>query len=113
MAEIAKDLSNYIDNTVDPNMAGFISQYKTYSVNKEYLSHNFSDIINRSITKQEAFLLKQFDKPTMAIFRLKQPIHGYTDRQDIRSENISINVDVKASDQTAADFTEYLKSKNS
>ena len=42
----------------------------------------------RLLRKQELFLIKEGAanriNPTMAIFRLKQPVFGYTDKQDIK-----------------------------
>lgn len=111
VAEIAQDLSEYIETTDDCTIVGFISKYKQYSLDKTWLTVNLKELVNRAILKQEAFLIRQFDKPTMAIFRLKQPQHGYTDRQDINSTNVNINVDIKADKTLAADFTEYLKGR--
>lgn len=86
--EIAQDLSEYIDTHEDPTIVGFTSSYTKYSVNKDYISdHNeFSELRKRAIEKQEAFLLSGATKntlnPSVSIFRLKQPQHGFKDKTE-------------------------------
>src|SRR5258708_5629518 len=110
--EIAQDLQKYIDTTEDPTIAKFISTYKDHPVNQEYVSANFSELVKFAIKKQEAFLIGQFDKPTMAIFRLKQPQHGYTDKQELHTTNMNVNVNVEASEAIGNDFAAYLKERH-
>lgn len=89
--EIVDDFSQYIENTEDPTIVGFSSAYGKYSVNKDYISDHdeFAELRKKAIEKQEAYLLKGATQnklnPTVSIFRLKQPQHGYKDRfeQDI------------------------------
>lgn len=86
--EIVDDLAQYIETTDDPTIVGFTSTYKKYPVNKDYISdHNeFSELRKRAVEKQEAYLLEGVTKnklnPTMGIFRLKQPQHGYRDKSE-------------------------------
>lgn len=95
--EIVDDLTQYIEDNDDPTIVGFTSDYRKYSVNKDYISDHdeFSELRKRAIEKQEAFLLKNATlnkaNPTVAIFRLKQPQHGFTDRQqqDIKVEQVT------------------------
>lgn len=95
--EIADDLKLHIENNEDPTIVGFTSSYTKYSVNKDYISdHNeFAELRKRAIEKQEAFLLKGATRntlnPTMSIFRLKQPQHGFTDKSQV-DQNINGNV---------------------
>lgn len=101
--EIVNDFIEYIDNTEDPTIVGFTSAYRKYSVNKDYISdHNeFSELRKRAIEKQEAYLLRNGTSnkanPTMAIFRLKQPQHGFSDKQqqDIKVEQVTPLIDIK------------------
>ena len=45
----------------------------------------FSVTVKRLLDKQELFLARAKDiNPVMAIFRLKQPVFGYKDKQDIQ-----------------------------
>lgn len=108
---IYNDLSEYIESNEDPTLAGFVSVYSIDGkfVNSEYLSDRkeFSELSKRSIKKQEAFLLRQYKNPAMAIFRLKQPQHGYTDKREV--EQKSMNLDVKVDGEMATNFLKYLK----
>lgn len=89
--DIADDLGEYIETTEDPTIVGFTSAYSKYSVNKDYISDHeeFSELRKKAIEKQEAYLLRGSTtnklNATVAIFRLKQPQHGYKDKveQDI------------------------------
>jgi polyribonucleotide nucleotidyltransferase len=95
--EIVDDLTTYIEEREDPTIVGFTSSYRKYSVNKDYISDHreFSELRKRAIEKQEAYLLDGVTKnklnATMGIFRLKQPQHGFTDKQqqDVRVENVT------------------------
>lgn len=88
LAQIAKDFADYIERTADPTVVGFTSYYRQYPVNKVFMTQRpeFSNLIKLAIEKQEAFLLSAAGigryNPTLAIFRLKQPQHGYTDKID-------------------------------
>lgn len=91
--EIKAAFVKYIEDTDDPNIAAFVSFDPVaikHKVTKSdmYDNKHFDALTKRAITKQEAYLLKQGmsnQNVTMAIFRLKQPYHGYRDRfeQDI------------------------------
>lgn len=87
---IKDDLREYIDKELDPTLAGFISKYN-WNLTKEYISDNkiFSDEVRRLKYKQEAFLTSQYKNSTMAIFRLKQPVFGYTDTPQV---SLGVNV---------------------
>lgn len=92
--EVYKALEDYIERTLDPTIVGFISWDpipKQYDVDDDNINSwpEFLRLRRRAVKKQEAYLLEaggtgKFN-PTMAIFRLKQPVHGYTDKsqQDI------------------------------
>lgn len=90
-AEIFEALVQYIQTTDDPTVSGFVSYNELalqYNVTHDniYDWQEFSVLRKRAIRKQEAFLLTQGGSgkynPTIAIFRLKQPQHGYTDKQE-------------------------------
>lgn len=95
--EIRHDFEQYIHDKDDPTIVGFTSSYEKYSVNKDYMSDHqeFSELRKKAIEKQEAYLLEGVTKnklnATMGIFRLKQPQHGFTDRQqqDIKVEQVT------------------------
>jgi hypothetical protein len=86
IAEIYTDFEDYIDRTADPIIVGFTSSYKKYHVNKWYMSERpeFSDLIKSAIEKQEYYIqygaISNSLNATFAIFRLKQPQHGWSDR---------------------------------
>lgn len=97
--EIVKDFKEYIDKEEDPTISWFIASYpsiysktlkKDWFLNKDYITDHdeFSELRKRSILKQEAYLLKWWTKwttnATVSIFRLKQPQHGYSDKQEIQ-----------------------------
>lgn len=102
-AEVYEALIGYIKITADPTMAKFVSSDEIaiqYNVTRDNLNDwpIFSTLIKQATQKQEAFLLEQGGagkyNPTIAIFRLKQPQHGYKDRfeQDITSNGESIGM---------------------
>ena len=84
--EIKDDFTTYINVEDDPTIVGFTSAYNKYSINKDYMSDHdeFSELRKKAIEKQEAYLIRNSTKniinPTVSIFRLKQPQHGYRDK---------------------------------
>jgi hypothetical protein len=89
--EVLEAFTNYIDIEPDPTIVGFCAWDSVaiqYSITKDNLYDwdEFSELRKRAIEKQEAYLIKNAGKnqynPTIAIFRLKQPQHGYKDRID-------------------------------
>lgn len=89
--EVYESLQSYILSNDDPTIVGFVSVNDTaiqYNLNDSNLYDwpEFSGLIKRAIKKQEAYLLDGATKnklnATMAIFRLKQPQHGYKDRTE-------------------------------
>jgi hypothetical protein len=90
-SEVFDAFCEYIVNTPDPTVSRFVSN-ETICFRYNILDHDiyhwpaFSQLIKRAIKKQEAYLLEQGGagkyNPTLAIFRLKQPQHGYKDRVD-------------------------------
>lgn len=108
---IKLDFNEYIDRVDDPTIAGFIATHPHINLQKDYLLQRkeFSLLVRRAIAKQEAFLLGMHKNPTMAIFRLKQPQHGYSDKTEVQNTNVNINV--KADMTVNKDFTAFLKQK--
>lgn len=109
---IYNGLNEYIEKADDPTLAGFIATQPP-GLNKQFLSSHkeFSDLVQKAIQKQEAFLLSQYKNPAMAIFRLKQPQHGYTDKREV--EQKSLNLDVQVDGELADNFLKYLKNSTS
>lgn len=117
IVEIAQDLQDYIEANADPTIVGFTATYTKHRINKDYISDHeeFSELRKRAIEKQEQYLLygATLNKlnATVAIFRLKQPQHGYTDKQQL-DQNISGELKTGEADpQLAKEFAEYLKQK--
>lgn len=106
---IYNEFNEYIEEEEDPTLSKFVSKSE-YSLTKDYISSRkeFSDLVKRAIAKQESFLLNQFKNPTLAIFRLKQPQHGYTDKKEV--ESTALNLNVNADPELANNFLKYLKS---
>lgn len=108
--------STYIEETADPTIVGFVAQFAPIDnryINRELISDRpeFSPLTKQCHAKQEAFLLTQYKNPAMAIFRLKQPVFGYTDKREVESK--SLNVDVQVKPELAQGFMDYLKQSTS
>lgn len=89
-AEVLQAFSDYIKRTPDPIIVGFCvwdPVAEKYNVTDDdiYNWSSFNGLRKRAVMKQEAYLATGAAtnklNATMAIFRLKQPTHGYTDRQ--------------------------------
>lgn len=104
--KIADDLKAYIEREEDPTIVWFTSSYPpVYSdteqrdvyLNKDYISDHdeFSELRRKAIEKQENFLMKWATNnelnATMSVFRLKQPQHWFTDKQEIDQRNLNID----------------------
>jgi hypothetical protein len=105
--EVYNALEKYILDTNDPTLPDFVTSDEValrYHVTKYNLQdwQEFSSLIKQCVAKQEAYLLKEAGKgtynPTLAIFRLKQPQHGYRDRfeSDITSNGKDVGVGLTA-----------------
>lgn len=88
-AEVYDELNAYITANEDPTIVSFVSDNNVaiqYNVTRDNIEdwQEFSTLIKRATTKQESYLIKNAGSnkynPTFAIFRLKQPVHGWTDR---------------------------------
>jgi hypothetical protein len=90
-AEVLEALRLYIEREPDPTIVGFCawdSVARSYMVTRDNIKDwpEFSPLQKIAIEKQEAYLSKgaitgQLNA-TFAIFRLKQPQHGWTDKQE-------------------------------
>lgn len=99
--EVFDAFAEYIVSTDDPTVPDFVTS-ETICYRYNVLDHDiynwqeFNQLVKRAVKKQEAYLLKQGGagkyNPTLAIFRLKQPQHGYRDRfeTDITSKDEQI-----------------------
>jgi hypothetical protein len=97
---ISRGLKDYIDKHDEPIMVGFMAEFRLKGqwLNKDDIvtlserDKGFKELVNLARLKEEATLLKQKDKPVMAIFRLKQPIFGYIDNARQTTEvNVSFS----------------------
>lgn len=91
-AEVYSAFERYVDVTPDPIIAGFVVNDPValkYYVTKHNLTdwEEFSVLKERAVVKQEYYLSYGATvgrlNPAVSIFRLKQPQHGYTDRQEV------------------------------
>jgi hypothetical protein len=98
--EFAK-LERYIDESDDPRLTKFCTDRGNPCIDTlmEWAKEDirFSLSIKRAIRKQEDYLLNVTSKynPILAIFRLKQPQHGYTDKQQIDHQVTSRVIDIQ------------------
>lgn len=101
---IAK-LKQYIDSTDDPQLKEFCLADDIPShdaINDEMVKNPpLLREVKRLLAKQEVFLTRAKDiNPIMAIFRLKQKCHGFTDKQEIDQTNHNDVITVKLIDNT-------------
>lgn len=96
--EVYQAFVDYIARTPDPTTVGFCAFDPVpakYMITRHNLEdwQEFSALQKIAIEKQEAYLLHAGGtgryNPTMAIFRLKQPQHGYTDKHEV-DNNINV-----------------------
>lgn len=89
--EVYDAFVKYIERTPDPTIVGFCAFDPVgahYLITKDDIHkwEEFSELRKYAIEKQEAYLLNGATtnklNPTMAIFRLKQPQHGYKDKTE-------------------------------
>jgi hypothetical protein len=87
---LADKLDAYIEDTPEPLIQEFclnenINKDTLYRLEKE--NKHLSDSMKKAIQKQEIYLVRNGStgkvNPVFAIFRLKQPTFGYTDKADI------------------------------
>lgn len=110
LKELYDELAQYINDNDDPIISDFLSS-NDYAISHKINDSNlydwtdFSVLIKRLVRKQETFLLRNGGKgvynPTLAIFRLKQPQHGYRDRYetDLTTNGESINLTPEQAEQ--------------
>lgn len=120
--EVLEAYKLYIQREPDPTTVGFCAWDPVAA--KYFLTrHNiedwseFSALQQYAIEKQEAYMVKGAItnklNPTMAIFRLKQPQHGYKDRvdSDVTSNGETIGATVTA--EQAAQLIAARKARES
>lgn len=122
--QIYNDLLNYILEEEDPTIVWFTSIYnpvfsesewRDIYINKDFISDHdeFSELRKKAIEKQENYLVKWVTKnqlnATMWVFRLKQPQHWYTDKQEIDS-NVNLKAEVNNMSELPTD--ELIKLAN-
>jgi hypothetical protein len=90
--EVWKAFEKYVDDEEYPTVVGFCSNNKTawkYDILRDDLNRwdPFRTLIKKALIKQEQFTEEQVLKgklnPTWAIFKLKQPAFGWTDKQEV------------------------------
>ena len=110
ISKIVKDLADYIEREADPTIVWFTSSYPTVwsesaqrevHINKNFIGDHeeFSELRSKAIEKQENYLMKWATNSelnaTMSVFRLKQPQHWFTDKQEIDQRNLNIDTTPK------------------
>jgi len=120
--KIVEDFKKYIEEEEDPTIVWFTCSYPPiYSkllgrecyINKNYIGDHeeFSELRKLAIEKQEDYLVKWVTKnqlnATMWVFRLKQPQHGYTDRQQV--ESINTNIELQTTQEEQDEIKKIIK----
>ena len=89
--DVAKAMNDYTDSCNDPLIKEFCLEYGISDERVRQLAENNTALfgaIKRLLAKQEIHLVRDGAanriNPTMAIFRLKQPVFGYTDKQEVK-----------------------------
>ena len=104
--KIADDLADYIDSTDDPYIEEFsllqpFNRDTLYTLAKE--SEKLSDNIKRCHEKQKMRTVRKAEvgeiNPTFAIFKLKQKCYGWTDKQEIESVNVNVDMTLEEAEQ--------------
>lgn len=89
--DVILKLQNYIDNTADPQLKEFCLDRTMPSydaINDESKKNKLLLQTVKELTdKQEVYLTRHGS--IMDIFRLKQPIHGYRDKQEVEQTNVN------------------------
>lgn len=88
--ELLEAIEKYTEATDQPLIKEFCLQFDiSEDALQDYRDkyRSISGAIKKLLAKQEVFLVKAGSSnqinPTMAIFRLKQPVFGYTDKQQV------------------------------
>lgn len=105
--ELVKEYEDYIRATDDPTIVGFITTNE-FCFEHRILDHDieqwqeFTELKKLAQKKQEAFLLTKAGKneynATLAIFRLKQPQHGYKDKSEVDNTHRMVTPIMKLDD---------------
>lgn len=116
--DIIEKLNIYIDETEEPFIQEFCLNYNISRVHFYELSKSSSELSNtikKCLLKQELYIVKNASKnkinPAFSMFRLKQPCFGYTDKQEVvsQNENTNVNYDMASVVQTlGADAVKQL-----
>lgn len=120
--EVLEAFKAYIERTPDPTVVGFCANEPIcfkYLITRDNINdwEEFSTLQKYCIQKQESYLLMAGGagryNPTMAIFRLKQPQHGYKDRidSDVTSNGETLGATVTA--EQAAQLIAARKARES
>ena len=106
--DVNQSLNDYIDSTDNPMMQEFCavkgnpSDDTIYALMKDYKP--LSATIKRLHRKQEQRTINLVESgqlnPVWAIFKLKQPCYGWTDKQQVESINLNVDADLS---ETEAD----------
>lgn len=114
--EVAKDLIEYIESTDDPIIEEFCikkgnpCKETLYRIAKE--CKELSNAIKKCHAKQEvrtSRLAEKGEMPTAwAIFKMKQPCYGWSDKQQVESTNVNVNLE-KDDDEAKEVLSKYTE----
>ncbi len=118
-SEIYKAFEKYVDDEEYPTVVSFCANHDT-AIKYKLISQNLKDweqfslLIKRANDKQADFTEEQVKKgkmnPTWAIFKLKQPAFGWTDKQQIEHANDPEHPLTNPAEKSSVEtFIDYLK----
>ncbi len=113
--ELAEKLNDYVIKNDNPMIQEFcvinnVNKDTIYRLCKD--NEKLSDSIKACHTKRELYIVKNTEKgninPTFSIFQLKQKCFGWTDKQEIVSDNTNTNLNIEADDTIREKLAEKL-----
>ena len=113
--ELAEKLNDYVKNTDNPMIQEFcvlnnVTKDTIYRLCQD--NEKLSDSIKACHTKRELYIVRNTEQgninATFSIFQLKQKCFGWTDKQEIVSDNTNTNVNIDADDSIREKLAEKL-----
>ena len=105
----------HVERSDDPSIVGFCVEYKThkdtvYRLAKE--NQRLADAIKECSVKQEERTVRLAEAGTIptawAIFKMKQPTYGWSDRQEISNINLNVDADDMDADTRKAKIAQLM-----
>lgn len=118
--EVWRAFEKYVDEEEYPTVTGFCANHKI-AVKYGLISQNlkdwpqFSSLIKKANDKQAIYTEEQTIRgkmnPTWAIFKLKQPAFGWTDKQEVEHSG-KLSIESSYNPEIKQEFEQFLKAKD-